>query len=465
MRQVMRATSPPIGWLNAGRIAVRRRVELTYRQRYGPATLLTSNIEQRFHREMLKREERAERFACLLWLAVILITYGFFLLETDFDDQLRSDIGLLVSVTIPGFLALLLVIRFGYYRPFFAYMSSLLQLSVVTGAIYFDTKVYGTQYALSSMPPIAYGLVIIVTAFRLRPFMGVFAGGIAAAQFLLIYTLVSRKATDITPALLEQIPSLDWEVTMMKVVILLGLGVASSFSAYSLRKELYNFIATAEQELRLHQSLGRYASAEVADAMRSDQKDILAPRKKQVAVMFGDIRNFTRFSSQHTPEQVASLVNRFFDHADLAIGAHHGVLNKFLGDGFMAVFGMFEEESDPRINAVKAGLDILRFADQELKAYELDAGIAVNFGEVVAGEIGSEGRVEFTVLGNTVNIAARLEGLNRKLRTRFLATKEFAEYLPDGFVGFESRGTHEIRGIADKIELVEFTGLVAKESA
>ncbi len=418
------------------------------------------SIEERFNSEMLSREARAEKFACLLWIVVILITYTFFMLETDFQNSLRRDISLLVAISVPSFTAIYFYIHTNRYHPLVAYINTLLQLSVVSGAIYLDTQAYGAQYALSSMPPIAYGLVIIVTSFRLRPFMGIFAGALAATQFLAIYIWVSRSAADMSPELLTQVPSLDWEVTFMKVVVLMGLGAAGSYSARSLRNELYNFIATARQEMRLHQSLGRYVSSQVADALRDDNQGLLTTEKRNVAVMFGDIRNFTKFANSHSAEEVANLVNSFFDNADEAINQQQGVLNKFLGDGFMAIFGLFDYDEDPKVAATRAGFEILRNTNQSLASKGMGVGIAINYGEVIAGEIGSAGRCEYTVLGNTVNVAARLEGLNRKLHSKLLVTKDFYEALPSNFVTAVSKGDHNIRGIPEAIELTELTSLI-----
>ncbi len=418
------------------------------------------SIEERFHSEMLSREARAERFACILWVAVILVTYAFFMMQASFENSLRRDITLLVCFSVPSFVAIYFYLKTNRYHPAIAYINTLLQLTVVSGAIYLDTKAYGAQYALSSMPPIAYGLVIIVTSFRLRPFMGIFAGVLAAVQFLAIYIWVSRAAEDMSPELLAEVPSLDWEVTIMKVVVLMGLGAAGSYSARSLRNELYNFIATARQEMRLHQSLGRYVSSQVADALRDENQELLVTEKRSVAVMFGDIRNFTQFSNSHSAEEVATQVNKFFDNADEAITEQQGVLNKFLGDGFMAIFGLFEYDEDPRVAATKAAFSILQKTSEHLSNNEMGVGIAINYGEVIAGEIGSAGRCEYTVLGNTVNIAARLEGMNRTLKSELLVTKDFYESLPQNFVEMTSRGEHNIRGIPQPIELIELKSLI-----
>lgn len=417
------------------------------------------SIETRFHGEMLQREARAEKFACVLWVSVILITYILLILSETFSTELRTNISLLVAMTVPAFVAIYLFIHFVTYHPLLAYFNSFLQLTVVSGAIYVDTVAYGTQYAMSSMPPIAYGLVIIVTAFRLRPAMGIFAGTMAAAQFLALYAFVMRDASDMSAQLLADNPSLDWDVTYMKVVILIGLGAAGSFSAYSLRKELSNFMTSARQEVRLHYSLGRYLSSQVADALVAGEDGTIPTRKRNAAVMFCDIRNFTQFSNTHGPDHVATTLNAFFDLAATSVSDQSGVINKFLGDGFLAVFGLFESEEDPRVSATKAAFEIIESTSGLLAEHDLGVGISLNYGEVIAGEVGSEGRCEFTVIGNTVNVAARLEGLNRGLQTKLVVTKPFFESLPDYFVQGRSCGMHEIRGVAGQTEVIELTQL------
>ena len=175
--------------------------------------------------------------------------------------------------------------------------------------------------------------------------------------------------------------------------------------------------------------------------------------------MFGDIRNFTQFSNSHSPAEVATNLNDFFDSADAAIAAHGGILNKFLGDGFLAIFGLFKTDGDPRVDATHAAFVIIEATSSRLSAKGMGVGIALNHGEVIAGEIGAEGRCEYTVIGNTVNVSARLEGLNRKLKTQLLVTTEFHRALPENFVNTKSHGLFNIRGIPDAIELIELLGL------
>ena len=223
------------------------------------------NIRERFILEMANREEQAEKLACLIWIVVILLTYAFFLVSSSsLSPELVKYISILVALMLPAFIGVFLLIQFGRFHPVLTFVNSFLQISLVSGAIFFDALVYGTEYAMSSMPPLAYGLVIVVTAFRMRPAMGLFSGSLAALQFALLYAYMRYLDPQWNEALVTEIPSLSWSVTAMKLVILLAMGFACSFTAVRLRKELQNFLVSANTEMRLTQSLGRYVSEAVS---------------------------------------------------------------------------------------------------------------------------------------------------------------------------------------------------------
>jgi adenylate cyclase len=143
--------------------------------------------------------------------------------------------------------------------------------------------------------------------------------------------------------------------------------------------------------------------------------------------MFLDIRNFTAFSENRSPEQVVDYLNLVFDSTIDAVVGRHGIVNKFLGDGFMAVFGAPIAEGNASAAAVEAALDILARLDRlvgEGKIPPTQVGIGLHAGEAVVGNIGSAQRKEYTVIGDVVNVASRIEALNKQLGTQVLASEE-----------------------------------------
>lgn len=174
---------------------------------------------------------------------------------------------------------------------------------------------------------------------------------------------------------------------------------------------------SAELEKRVRARLERYHSPAVIEEVMRQEEGTAADvplRPAEVTVLFADLVGFTSIAEREAPEKVAALLAAFFDRAIEAVFAHGGTLDKFIGDCVMAFFGAPMAQEDHAERAVEAAIALQR----TLAAWnhtrppgmrELAVRIAINSGAVVVGEIGSRRRVEYTVLGNAVNIAARLE--------------------------------------------------------
>jgi len=140
----------------------------------------------------------------------------------------------------------------------------------------------------------------------------------------------------------------------------------------------------------------------------------LGGERRSVAVLFADIRNFTPLSATMSPDQTALLLTEFFTEMVECVFKHGGTLDKFIGDAVMAQWGAPITELDDADRALDAAVDMMRSLDglnirwREQKRPELQVGIGLNYGEAFAGNIGSERRLEFTVIGDTVNTASRL---------------------------------------------------------
>lgn len=400
--------------------------------------------------EYLQREAAGEKMTCLIWVLVIFATYSLFLsFSTKVSPELFLDITLLVAVIAPSFAVLALVIHLGYYSPVLRFINTFLQVTLVSGAVLFDTLAQGAEYALSSMPPLAYGLVAAITAFRLQPWLGVFAGVVAAVQFLLLYLFVIKP----DPELIERVPSMGLDVTLMKVVILITLGIVCGFAARRLKSFLNTSVSDALQIASLEKTFGRFVSQDVAERVLSNGDERLAPQETDAIILFGDIRGFTAFSSENTPTEVAGLLNQYFEIVCEIVEEEGGILNKFLGDGYLALFGLFGEDKNPHQSAANAVFRVRKETHALLKAHGLGIGAAAHEGKVITGEIGSEGRCEFTAIGLAVNVTARLEKLNAELGTDFLVTPEFAKRLSDDSVRKIPMGQHSFKGLPYPIEI------------
>lgn len=166
----------------------------------------------------------------------------------------------------------------------------------------------------------------------------------------------------------------------------------------------------------LRETLSRYLSPQVMTQVLSDT-DLRSLRsaRREVTVLFADIRDFTAFAERHQPEEVVDVLNEYFDLMVHVLFEHQGTLDKFLGDGFLALFGTPVEQTDHPQRAVQAALDIqrattaLNIARRHRGQPTLHLGIGINSGEAIVGNIGSEKRMEYTVVGDMVNVAQRLQ--------------------------------------------------------
>jgi adenylate cyclase len=181
--------------------------------------------------------------------------------------------------------------------------------------------------------------------------------------------------------------------------------------------------------------------------------------RREVTLLFSDIRGFTTLSETRSPEQVVELINRYFSLQVDVIWRHGGTLDKYIGDCIMAMWGAPLDDAAHARRAVACALDMadtLQEFKRELGAEDLDfdVGIGLHSGPAVVGLIGSDKRREYTAIGDTVNLASRIEGLTKDAKRRILVSKDTAELCGDAFE-FVSCGTFPVKGRAQPVELFE----------
>lgn len=191
---------------------------------------------------------------------------------------------------------------------------------------------------------------------------------------------------------------------------------------------------------RVKQIFGRYVTTQVSEKLLKNGGATLGSgERKQVTMLFADIRDFTTLSEAMSPEQVVELLNDYFSEMVDAVFEQGGVLDKFIGDGMLAVFGSLDEQPDHRRRAVLAGLRMkARLAkingEREMRGLKpIHIGIGIHTDEVVVGNIGSRKRLEYTVIGDGVNTCARVESMNKEFNTTLLITEQTHEPLGGEF--------------------------------
>lgn len=226
------------------------------------------------------------------------------------------------------------------------------------------------------------------------------------------------------------------------VITPIALQLATMIFGYS-RK----FIVESRNKEKIKDAMGKYISQDIMENVVSNIDNVkLGGKKANVTVLFADIRGFTSMSEKMEPEEISVILNEYFTAIEPIISKHNGVINKFIGDAVMAIFGEPIQDPDHAVNAIRCANDMLKKVKElQVKWLEegkpkIEIGVGINTGEVFVGNIGSEKRLEYTVIGDTVNLASRLESYNKIYKTQFLISSSTYEF---------------VRGIADVIKISE----------
>lgn len=207
-------------------------------------------------------------------------------------------------------------------------------------------------------------------------------------------------------------------------------------------------ILQMRERRRLRNAFSGYVSPQVMDEILAGRlAGELGGELRRVCIMFADVRGFTTLSESMTPQAVLAMLNRYFEEVTHAIHAEGGTINCIMGDGIMAIFGAPKSMSNPTSHAFRAAqrmLKMLPILNQTLESEgksPLSIGIGLNVGDAVVGHVGSQLRHDYSAIGDTTNVAARLEGLTKELGYPLVCSKAVVTALefPEGFVNLGER--------------------------
>jgi adenylate cyclase len=215
-----------------------------------------------------------------------------------------------------------------------------------------------------------------------------------------------------------------------------------------------NMVAGLEERERIREAFGAYVDPDVAERIL-DEGLRLDGEELEVTVMFIDMRNFTGFAEGAEPKDVVQALNHVFEQMVRIIHAHDGWVDKFVGDGLLAVFGAPRRMPDHADQALAAAVEI---AEKVTSDAGLEFGIGLNSGRVLAGNVGGAGRLEFSVIGDPVNVAARVEAATRTTGDRILIAERTRELLSGDHPELEERPDVHLKGKRDEVRLFAVGG-------
>ena len=207
-------------------------------------------------------------------------------------------------------------------------------------------------------------------------------------------------------------------------------GIIISAAVSKLYAGAYIHLFKENVDKKIENVLGKYISKDITNKILKNKAGAeLGGKRSEITVMFADIRGFTSLSESHKAEEVSQLLNEYFTELEPIITKYNGVINKFIGDAVLVVFGDPTQDKLHAKNAVKCAYELRKKVKQIKQRWleegkpKIDIGIGINTGEAFIGNVGTKNRFEYTVIGDTVNIASRIEDYNKIYKTHILISE------------------------------------------
>jgi adenylate cyclase len=327
------------------------------------------------------------------------------------------------------------------------YVGAFIETSMPTVILVLQIRGMGAAQALGFVAPLTYFIFIILSTLRLDFWLSAFTGFVAAAELFAV--AMYFDAFDVAGQ-----PETYFHA--VRSIVILTCGLLAGAVGSQLRRQFATSIAAATARDRVTNLFGQHVSPQVVERLMAEGTSA-AGDIRRVAVMFVDFRGFTAGARSRSPQAVVDRLDGAFAVLVEILDRQGGIVNKFLGDGFLALFGAPLEASDAAHRAVAAAREMLE-AMNHINAgssWPLRIGIGIHFGEVVAGNIGSPRRKEYTVIGDTVNFASRLEALNKDFGSQLLISEVVRDALGDDGRDAVALGEVEVRGYEQPVAVFQ----------
>jgi len=409
---------------------------------------------------LLREEYKSELYICLIRIVI----YGFFTVmnliqATIMNLPLSTEVLPLALATLFSFGILFDTIMIGkrkyytkYFKQYMKYLYILMDIAILSYLMYTGMNSY-LQYDIKIIPQLnpllIYSLLyttltvmfIIINLFRYNPASSIFTGIICLGGFAVNTHLLLQNFSQ------KKIIVSNMETAVIIILFITTVIITTALSAllsYRFRKVLI----ISKRQHNLQRFLPETVAAEV---LKKGDGFNMDGTRQMVTILFADIRNFTSMSEKNEPEDVLAFLNSYLNDMIEVIFRYQGILDKILGDGIMAIYGPPVLMEDSAENALNTAVDMLKKLESfnELRKLKnedpISIGIGIHTGYVVMGTVGTEKRMDFTAIGDTVNTASRLQTLTKEYNVPIILSETTQKKL-NGREGLTDLGITSIRG-------------------
>jgi adenylate cyclase len=423
-----------------------------------------ASFERYFSRQLLLNEMFRSSVMLVILLSLMAYLSATLLLFWDHFQTARNEwrafswlIILSIAILFRTFNFRRLVVKWALrgkkINPARQFFNTLLEVSLPTIGIVVIAHFYTETIALLSPAVLFYFLNIFLTVLRLDLKISLFAGMLSAVEY---WALLWYYLPAIDPLPNAEILSF-WFIYAGKGIILIVAGVIAGLAARMIKRRTLEAHDASVERLRIEKIFGQQISPQIVEELL-EKKGEMVSRLRNVCVMFLDLRNFTSFCEGKSPEEIVEFQNKILSSMIDAVNLHHGIVNQILGDGFMATFGAPISSGHDCRDAVAASMEIISTIEKQKREGalpQIDVKIGLHYGEAVTGNVGTASRKQYSITGNVVITAARLEALNRQFASRLLVSKAVLDRIDIGTCDCEvtALGSVNIKGRNNPMEI------------
>ncbi len=420
-----------------------------------------NSFEKLFYKDLIQSEKfRALILAVVSFILIIYVLAVFIFFKNFFPPVkgFEPPFVLLISLLLIIALRALFISKrinqiyekYPRFYNYFRYGNSFVEVSVPTLAILIFGLQFETSISLITPPVLLYFVFILLSILELDFKICLFTGFVATAEYLgLTFYFLSYNTNQTDPMLVSTV------IYLGKATIIFISGIVAGLISYQIRKRIFSTYGMVSEKNRLEKLFGQQVSPEIVEEIIKTKQEITS-RRRNVCIMFIDIRDFTKFSETKSPEEIVQYQNNIFAFMIEIINKHHGIINQFMGDGFMATFGAPITKLYDCQNAFNAATEILNELERKNESGEIPhtrVGIGLHFGEAVTGNVGTAIRKQYSITGNTVILASRIEQLNKNYNSSFLISKEALQEIKTNHIVPECLGKIQVKGRSEPIEV------------